>query len=146
MGLSVSREAVKRKCRLEGTDYDLAIDSLISEQVPVIEYAILGEHLENLGDSGLQATLNLGATEIIAGEFLAELVREPGAYEEMEFADFRIGSWFVFQSGVINDPFLLKQQGWARLLPYLKPTVANALPTKVRVAFWERGMCEGDDS
>ncbi len=145
MGLNVSREAVKRKCRVEGSDYDAVIDALIGEQVPVIEYAIQPEHLADGENAGLQATLTLGATEIVAGEFLAEIFREPGVYEEIEFSDFRIGSRMVFQSGGIQDPFLLKLQGWMRLLPYLKPTIASALPTRVRVGFWEHTLCAGED-
>jgi hypothetical protein len=146
MSLNVSRDAVKRKCRIEGSDYDGMIDALIAEQVPVIEHALQPEYLGDTENTGLQATLNLGATEIVAGEFLAELFREPGAYEEVEFGDFRVGSRLVFHSGGVSDPFLLKQQGWARLLPYLKPTIAHALPPQVRVAFWEGDLCEGGDS
>ena len=88
MALNVSRDTIKRKCRIAGSDFDDEIDETIDEQLPVIEYAIVPVHV---ADSELESTLNLGAAEIIAGEFLAQLWREPGATERLEFGDFAIG-------------------------------------------------------
>lgn len=134
MGLNVTRDAVKRKCRISASDFDTEIDELIEEQLPVIEFAILQEHLEDTSNSGLQATLTLGATEVIAGEFLAQSFREPGASETIAFADVFIGNRFDgrFRSD-IADPFGLKAMGWSRLAPYLKPSARSHASTSTRI-------------
>jgi hypothetical protein len=124
MALSVSRDTIKRKCRILGSDFDDEIDATIDEQLPVIEYAILPNHI---ADSELEETLNLGAAEVIAGEFLAQLLREYGATERLDFGDFSIGPRTASDPA---DPFGLKRQGWERLSPFLKPFIANQLATK----------------
>ncbi|MCW5945916.1 MAG: hypothetical protein KIT74_02660 [Fimbriimonadales bacterium] len=127
MALNVSRDTIKRKCRIAGSDFDDEIDETIDEQLPVIEYAIVPVHV---ADSELESTLNLGAAEIIAGEFLAQLCREPGATERLEFGDFAIGPRTASDPA---DPFGLKRQGWERLSPFLKPNIANQLSTKTSI-------------
>jgi hypothetical protein len=124
MALSVSVAAVRAKCRILDTEFDTEIQDLIDEQLPVIEYAVLAEHIANTGDTGLQATLNLGATEIIAGEFLAQTFREPGVAEEIQVGELTIGNRLPPRALVI-DPYMLKEQGWKRLSPYLKPRSAS---------------------
>ncbi len=113
--LRVTRDDVKRKTRL-GSEYDAEIDALIAEMLPAIEYAIDPLYLDN-PESGLLATLNLGALEIIAGEMLATLWREVGA-----LVGFRFGWLQVFPPDWLDpsDPSGLKAQGARRLAPYLK--------------------------
>lgn len=127
MALNVSRDTIKRKCRIAGSDFDDEIDETIDEQLPVIEYAILPVHI---ADSELGSTLNLGAAEIIAGEFLAQLWREPGATEKLEIGDFAIGPRTASDPA---DPFGLKTQGWERLSPFLKPNIANQLSARTSI-------------
>ncbi|MCW5941696.1 MAG: hypothetical protein KIS66_05665 [Fimbriimonadaceae bacterium] len=117
MSLAVTRARVKEKCGVTGTDHDAAIDNLIAETVPAIEYAIRPESLAATGDVGLQATLNLGATEIVGGEFLAQRVRREGALDVT-----LVGDLAVRPFGARNpaDPYGLAAQGRARLAPYLK--------------------------
>ena len=67
MSLTVTRAKVKEMCGISTTDYDTPIDNLIADLVPVIEYGVKSEYLS--GPSGLTATLNLGAAEVVAGEF-----------------------------------------------------------------------------
>ncbi len=138
MALSVSRATIKRKCRITGTDFDDEIDDTIDEQLPVIEFAILQVHV---ADSQLENTLNLGAAEVIAGEFLAQLWREPGATEKLEFGDFAVGPRVAEDPA---DPYGLKKQGWARLSPFLKPTSAHQHSTRSSIRASEPRLQEGD--
>lgn len=116
--LEVTTEDVKRKARIATAEFDSEIDALIDEMVPVIEYAIDPLHL-NSEEPGMPKTLNLGALEVITGEFIASLWREEGA-----LVGFRLG-WLQVsppdERGLdINDPSGLTAQGWDRLSPYLK--------------------------
>jgi hypothetical protein len=124
VALTVSVAVVRAKCRILDTEFDTEIEDLIDEQLPVIEYAVLAEHIANTGDTGLQATLNLGAAEIIAGEFLAQTFREPGVAEEIQVGELTIGNRLSPRATII-DPYMLKEQGWKRLSPYLKPRSAS---------------------
>ena len=142
MSLNVTRDAVKRKCRIGVSDYDTEIDDLIDEQLPVIEHAILQEHLDDTSNAGLQATLTLGATEVVAGEFLAQSYREPGASETIAFADVFIGNRFDGRArSDIADPL-----GWSRLAPYLKPSARShaSTSTRIRVSSPKLSAEEGD--
>ncbi|MCS7208765.1 MAG: hypothetical protein NZ874_04255 [Fimbriimonadales bacterium] len=114
--LSITRADVKRKLRLTTTEYDAEIDALIAEMVPALRYAIEPSYL-NASDADLQATLRLGALEVIAGEMGATLYRELGAW-----TGFRLG-WLQVAPPALRDPADptgLKAQGYARLQPFLK--------------------------
>lgn len=124
MALTVTVATVRAKCRILDPEFDTEIGDLIDEQLPVIEYSILAEHIANTGDTGLQATLNLGATEVIAGEFLAQTFREPGVAEEIQVGELTIGNRLPPRA-LIVDPYMLKEQGWRRLSPYIKPHSAS---------------------
>lgn len=115
MAITIARTDVKRKCMISASDttYDSQIDSLISEMKPGIEYTIAADYLGNTSDAALQATLTLGTLEIISGEFLEQLLREPGASEQFSIAGVSIGE--RKEKGE-----LLKAQGQARLSPFLK--------------------------
>lgn len=129
MALSVSVATVRAKCRIFDSEFDTEIDALIDDHLPVIEYSILAEHIANTGDTGLQATLNLGAAEVIAGEFLAQSFREPGVAELIQIGELEIGDRLPPRSPII-DPYLLKEQGGRRLSPYLKPHSASEKATR----------------
>ncbi len=145
MSLTVTRATVKRKCRISITDFDSEIDDLISEQLPAIEFSVLPNHIADTGNSGLQATLNLGAAEVIAGEFMAQAYREPGAGEELRFLDMTIGQRPPYQVLIsIADPFGIKKQGWARLAPYLKPVVASYVATRIGIRSKEKKLTENE--
>ncbi|MBV6491087.1 MAG: hypothetical protein CNCCGFBP_01619 [Fimbriimonadaceae bacterium] len=126
MSLSVPSSRVKEKCGITVSDYDATISNLIGEITPVVEYAIRGEHLADTGNTGLQATLKLGLTEVICGELLEQIAREPGALESVSIGDLALSPpppqvWSTLAG--------LKRQGWARLRPFLKPDVAGVLAT-----------------
>lgn len=126
MSLSVTPSRVKEKCGITVSDYDATISNLIGEITPVVEFAIRGEHLADTGNTGLQATLKLGLTEVICGELLEQIAREPGALESVSIGDLALSPpppqvWSTLAG--------LKRQGWARLRPFLKPDVAGVLAT-----------------
>ncbi|MCW5937453.1 MAG: hypothetical protein KIT11_09125 [Fimbriimonadaceae bacterium] len=116
MALTVTRAKVKEKAALTTTTYDATIDGMITEMLPAIEYAIEQRHVDDTGNGRLQATLNLAATELIAGELTAQIAREPGASDSFYFG------WFQLTAAPkrLSDPFGLKAQGAARLYPYAK--------------------------
>lgn len=116
--IEVARDDVKRKARIGTAEFDSEIDALIAEMVPVIEHALDPLYLTGM-ETGLPETLNLGALEIVTGEFIAGLWREEGA-----LVGFRLG-WLQVsppdsRGWNMNDPSGLAEQGWNRLEPYLK--------------------------
>ncbi|MBW7929427.1 MAG: hypothetical protein H3C58_15340 [Fimbriimonadaceae bacterium] len=117
MSLTVTRARVKEKCGVTGTDHDAAIDNLIAELVPAIEWTIASEHLADTGNVLLQGTLLLGATEIVCGEFLAQRLRVAGALDATTENDVRTEP---FGRRNPSDPYGLARQGWARLAPFRK--------------------------
>lgn len=128
MSLAVTRTRVKEKCSITSTTYDTTIDNLISEQVPVISYAIRDEHIADTGNTGLQATLNLGALEVVCGENLDQIRRETGAMEHVRLGDFELWPALLKDS---PGPFGLKESGWARLRPFLKTDQSGRAATVV---------------
>lgn len=128
MSLSVTSSRVKEKCGITVSDFDATISNLISEITPVVEFAIRAEHLADSGNAGLQATLKLGLTEVICGELLEQIAREPGALESVRIGDLEFSPpppsvWSTLAG--------LKRQGWARLRPFLKSDVAGVLATVI---------------
>lgn len=116
MSLVVTLAKVKERSAITGTSYDSRITNLINDWVPALEFAISENFIADTGNTGLQATLNLGAVEVISGEVLALLAREPGGSETLSFG------WLEVRPVIRNltDPFGLKEQGAGRLQPYLK--------------------------
>ncbi len=117
MSLSLTRERVKQKCGIAVSDYDSQIDTIIAEHLSVIEFAIRDEILADTLNAPLQATLNLGALEIVSGETLAELHRGLGALDCLKLG----GDLLIpFNHRPPMDPFGLVAAGRARLRPFLK--------------------------
>lgn len=112
MSITITTDDVKRKCMISDSTYDSDISALISETQPAIEKRILSVHLDNTGDTDLQALLKLGMLELICAEFLEQLRREPGATEFFEAGKISIGKMYV-------DGEKLGGQGAERLAPYL---------------------------
>lgn len=120
MSLTVTRARVKERCAIADSSYDTPIDNIISDYVSTIEYAIRPEYVADTGNTGLQATLNLGALEICSGEFIAQRLREPGAAENIEIEGIVLQSFFRRSA---RDPSGLVLAGWTRLKPFLKTGV-----------------------
>ena len=115
MAISITKADVKRKLMIPTADvsYDSAIDSLIGELQPAVEYSIESSYLADTGNSGLQATLKIGVLEIVCGEFLEQLLREVGASEEFSIAGMTLGDRKERGAALL-------QQGTDRLATYLK--------------------------
>lgn len=122
MPIVVTREAVKRTAAVSSNTYDAQIDALIADLLPTIE-CTLSEVA--LADSGLQAVLSRAATEVIAGEFLAQRLREQGATESFEAGGVRVGESPQTRAN-LGDPYGLIQRGWERLVPFRKPVTAQS--------------------
>ncbi len=118
MAITIAVSDVKRKAGIDASlsTYDAAIASLISEMQGPLEYSIADTYLSDTSNAGLQATLKLGMTEMISGEFIEQLRREVGATEQFTIAGLSVGPSTT--SGVD-----LIQQGASRLAPYLKSTL-----------------------
>lgn len=117
MSLTVTRDRVKERCAVADSTFDTAIDHIIEDHVPAIEYAVQAGHLADTSNTGLQATLNLGALEICGGEFLALRSREPGVADVVEIEGISLTPFFTKSA---RDPGGLVAAGWARLKPFLK--------------------------
>ena len=126
MAITITKADVKRKCMIATSDttYDSAIDSLISEMQPSLEYGIEAAYLADTGNAGLQATLKLAILEIISGETLAQISREIGATEEFTISGMTLG-----QSKERGATLL--QQGAERLAPYLKTAAAETSESQI---------------
>jgi len=122
--ITISITDIKRKCMVAETcqTYDAAIQALITEMQPALEHAIAPEYLQEDSGAGLQATLKLGMTEMLCGEFLAQRAREPGATEDFQVGQLRLGA-------CLERGKALREQGSARLAPYLRqsPQAEDAL-------------------
>lgn len=117
MALTVTRARIKEKCAVTDTSYDTAIDNILADYVPAIEFAVRPEYVSDSGNTGLQATLNLGALEVCCGEFVAQRLREPGAAEGIQVDGLSLTPFF---SRSARDPSGLVLAGWTRLKPFLK--------------------------
>ena len=73
------------------SDADLTL--LLTAQQPVLEYSLDPAILAaSVGDAGLQATLVLGASEALAGEFLRRQARAPGATDDFHLGPLTISA------------------------------------------------------
>ena len=121
MALPVTRDALKRLCGAAVGDAsdDAEWDALILEGQPVLEYALDPEALASAaGDDGLRATLTLGVSESLAGEWLRRSACGPGAAD-----DFHVGPLTVTASrtdGLAQMGARLAAQGMRRLGPFAR--------------------------
>ncbi len=129
MSIIITRTRVKEKCGIADTSLDTTIDNLIAELGPAIEYSLRPEFIADTGNTGLQATLNLGATEIVCSELLAQILRPAGAAESISIAGLSLGP---IKDAEDRDG--LRAQGLARLAPYLKADPSASSRTSVRAA------------
>lgn len=112
MSITVTRARVKERCGISAATYDTIIDNLIEDEVPTIEYAVRDEILAD-PSTGLVATLNIAALEIVCGDFLVFRLIEPGGTEHVSLSALQINK-------NLSDAYGLKHQGRSRLAPFLK--------------------------
>lgn len=137
MALSVSRARVKERCGESGTAFDTAIDHLIEDHLPAIEFAIRDDWIAS-GDAGVVATLNVGALEILTGEFMALRFRQPGAADHVRDGEVETVPYRGYDPA---DPYGQVRVGWRRLRPYLKQ---NGLISDTILAAGDRAGVEVD--
>ena len=65
----------------------------------------------------------------MCGEFLAQLMRVPGALDHIKTGDFEARP---FAPSSLRDPYQMQDQGWSRLRPYLKEDPAKQGASMVR--------------
>ncbi len=121
MAITITRADVKRKCMIPSTDtaHDTDIDALIAEMQPSIQYTIADQYLNDTSNANLQAVLKLGIMEVISGECLQQLYREPGASEGISVGGVSISPRQEHGAKLIA-------QGKERLRPFLKATNVSA--------------------
>lgn len=142
MSLTVPLSRVKERCGLTTSVYDTLIANLTADLLSALTYAIEGAYIADTGNVGLQATLNLGALEIICGEFLVVHRQWPGVGDAVQVGDLRITPGEIHAP---NDPAGWKSQGWQRLAPYLRVPQASLVPAVVASASGKRIAGEGAD-
>lgn len=125
--LSVSVGDLRRLCGIDASDstQDDALQAVLDAEQPVIEYQLDPDRLAATAtDSGLAATLALGAAEILAGRYLQQQARSPGALD-----DFKVGPITVSASKAVSALAMaqqLGQHGALRLAPFGR--AAGAVP------------------
>ena len=120
MALSVSLARIKAKCGVSCSDQDAALQALIDEVLPALEASLQASAVSG-SNSGVLAICNLGATEWIAGEALAERLREVGAADTVSVDGFELRP----PVRDLADPSGLKAQGMARLMPFWRTGAAT---------------------
>lgn len=123
MALNVSRARVKDRCGVEDAALDASIDALIAEVVPVLEHAVRPPHLAD-PTPGVQATLQLGALEVVCGELLAQLRRAPGMADEVSVGGLSLRPPAGLDA---SDPSGMRRRGERRLAPFLREDVSGTL-------------------
>ncbi|MBL8086693.1 MAG: hypothetical protein JNM85_01325 [Chthonomonas sp.] len=134
MGVSVSVAAVQQRLSLESAEYVSEINGLISAWVPVLNYAIEPVYVADTGNSGLQSTLNLAALELVTADMLAVLIRVPGLFDGMN-----VGALQVTAKDLHDDVRAMREQGWARLSPFLRADPEFARTAAVLMAKDKQG-------
>ena len=115
--LPVTLAGVKLLCGIGDTSQDAGITALIALEQPALEYALDPAILANAaGDAGLLATLTLGATEALAGSYLATLGRPQLADQLFKIATLEITTRPVNDLAKLGAA--LAAQGVARLTPF----------------------------
>ena len=119
--LAVSREAIKSKLGITGSGEDAAIDACIAEQLGPYEIGLNPEYLAN---PAYLETLNLSATDWIAGEYASQRIRADGRAEAIVIDGIEIRSAIRD----LQDPLGLKSQSRVRLMAlYRREQTARAL-------------------
>lgn len=119
--ITVSAARVRKKARLDAT-YDIDIQETIDEMVPYIESKVSDSYL-NAEDTNTQAIINLGATEIITGEFIKEQANDEDDGVSLGVGPIKISD----NSSVKSRSSRAKDyidSGWKKLKPYLRTTDA----------------------
>ncbi|MBV9850089.1 MAG: hypothetical protein JO250_10490 [Armatimonadetes bacterium] len=126
--LPVTLAGVKLLCGIADTSQDAAVTALMALAQPALEYTLDPAILANsANDAGLLATLTLGATEALAGAYVAAQGRNPAAPPQQQ--TFRLSTLEV-STRPLADPAkigaALAASGLARLAPFSRSARAGA--------------------
>ncbi len=104
------------------TSQDTALAALQTAEQAAAEYMLDPIALAAAAsDDGLRATLTLGVAETLAGSFLSQQARAPGAADGVKIGDLTLNP---ASAGSNNAAEALRQQGAARLKPFGRPVIA----------------------
>ena len=118
--LTVDKTRVAKKLKLDPTEHEGNIDALIAEMLPLISLKIETEYLET-ADANIQSILNLGATEIVTGEYLKEMANSEEDSDSFTAGIVKVGENKAVQNrGKRANEWI--ESGWSKLKDYLKPT------------------------
>ncbi|MGJ0848447.1 hypothetical protein ACR77J_17290 [Tissierella praeacuta] len=115
--ITVKVERVRKKARLDES-YDIDIQETIEEMIPFIESKIDEAYL-NTDDTSIQSIINLGATEIIIGEFIKEQSNDEDDSVSLGVGPIKIGENSSSKNRMSRAKDFLND-GWEKLKPYLK--------------------------
>ena len=121
MALSELVADVQARANVHDSAYETEIDDVIARLLPVVSYAIRPEALAS-SESGLAATLDDGAADIVAGAFLAQHYRRPELLVSVMVGDLQL---FPRRFDDPVDPSGLVMQGWDKLKPWLRPDASS---------------------
>ncbi|MEW8956695.1 hypothetical protein [Clostridium sp.] len=114
--IEVKVERVRKKARLDES-YDKDIQDTIDEMIPYIESKIDEEYL-NSEDASIQSIINLGATEIIIGEFIKEQSNDEDDSVSLGVGPIKIGENSSSKNRMSRAKDFVND-GWEKLKPYL---------------------------
>ncbi|MEY8415305.1 hypothetical protein AAK964_03320 [Tissierella praeacuta] len=115
--IEIKAERVRKKARLDES-YDIDIQDTIEEMIPFIESKIDEVYL-NTDDISIQSIINLGATEIIVGEFIKEQSNDEEDSVSLGVGPIKIGENSSSKNRMSRAKDFL-DSGWEKLKPYLK--------------------------
>lgn len=115
--ITVKVERVRKKARLDES-YDIEIQETIEETIPFIE-SKMDEAYLNTNDTSIQSIINLGATEIIVGEFIKEQSNDEDDSVSLGVGPMRFGENSSSKNRMSRAKDFL-DSGWKKLKPYLK--------------------------
>jgi hypothetical protein len=113
----VSTERVRKKARLDES-YDQDIQATIDEMVAFIESKVDVKYL-NTEDTCIQTIINLGATEIITGEFIKEQANDEEDSVSLGVGPLKFGENSAAKSRSSRAKDYI-ESGWDKLKPYLR--------------------------
>ncbi|CAK7080524.1 hypothetical protein [Tissierella sp.] len=115
--ITVKVERVRKKARLDES-FEEDIQETIEEMIPFIESKIDEVYL-NTDDTSIQSIINLGATEVIIGEFIKEQSNDEDDSVSLGVGPIKIGENSSSKNRMNRAKDFIND-GWEKLKPYLK--------------------------
>jgi len=122
--LTIPIAELRRLAGIDATDtsQDAALALLQASEQGAVEYALDPAALTaSATDDGLRATLALGVAETLAGSFLGQQARAPGATDGVKVGDLSLSPSGTAGGAALADA--LSRQGAARLVPFRRPVI-----------------------